>query len=49
MITLHQKKCPNVLNDEEPGYDYAGPASLQMLAQNYYSIDSGGEVEYLNL
>ena len=38
-------ECPNIPTDEEPGYDdNAGPASLQMLAQNYYPIDSEGEV-----
>ena len=42
-------ECPNIPTDEEPDYDNAGPASLQMLVQNYYPIDSEGEVEYLNL
>ena len=42
-------ECPNILTDEEPDYDEADPASLQMLVQNYYPIDSEGEVEYLNL
>ena len=42
-------ECPNIPTDEEPDYDDADPASLQMLAQNYYPIDSEGEVEYLNL
>ena len=40
---------PNIPTDKEPGYDDADPASLQMLVQNYYPIDSEGEVEYLNL
>ena len=35
--------------DEEPDYDNADPASLQMMTQGYYPIDSKGEVEYLNL
>ena len=42
-------ECPNIPTDEEPDYDDTDPASLQMLAQNYYPIDSEGEVEYLNL
>ena len=42
-------ECPNILTDEEPDYDDADPASLQMMMQNYYPIDSGGELEYLNL
>ena len=42
-------KCPNTPTDEEPDYDDADPASLQMMTQNYYLIDSEGEVEYLNL
>ena len=41
-------ECPNIPTDEEPDYDDADPASLQMLAQNYYPINSE-EVEYLNL
>ena len=48
MITLHQI-APNIPTDKEPDYDDADPASLQMLMQNYYPIDSEGEVEYLNL
>ena len=35
--------------DEEPDYDDEDPASLQMMTQDCYLIDSGGEVEYLNL
>ena len=35
-------KCPYTPTDEEPDYDDADPASLQ----NYYPIDSEGEVEY---
>ena len=42
-------ECPNIPTDEEPDYDDADPASLQMLTQKYYPIDSEGEVEYLNL
>ena len=42
-------KCPNIPTDEEPDYDDADPASLQMMAQNYGPIDLEGEVEYLNL
>ena len=42
-------ECPNIPTDEELDYDDAGQASLQMLVQNYYPIDSEGEVEYLNL
>ena len=42
-------KCPNTPTDEEPDYDDADPASLQMIMQNYDPNDSEGEVEYLNL
>ena len=42
-------ECPNIPTDKEPDYDDADPASLQMLVQNYYPIDSEGGVEYLNL
>ena len=42
-------ECANIPADGEPDYDDANPASLQMLVQNYYPIDSEGEVEYLNL
>ena len=42
-------ECPNIPTDKEPDYNDAGPESLQMLTQNYYPIDSEGEVEYLNL
>ena len=42
-------ECLNIPTDKEPDYDDAGPASLQMLVQNYYPIDLEGEVEYLNL
>ena len=42
-------ECLNTPTDEEPDYDNADPASLQMITQNYCLIDSEGEVEYLNL
>ena len=42
-------ECPNIPNDKEPDYDDTNQASFQMLMQNYYPIDSEGEVEYLNL
>ena len=42
-------ECPNIPTNEEPDYDNADPASLQMMTQDYYPIDSEREVEYLNL
>ena len=42
-------ECPNTPTDEEPDGDDADPASLQMMTQDYYPIDSEGEIEYLNL
>ena len=39
-------ECPNTPTDEEPDYDNADPASLQMMMQDYFPIDSG-EVEFL--
>ena len=42
-------ECPNMPTDEEPDCDDADPASLQMMTQDYYPIDSEGEVECLNL
>ena len=42
-------ECPNTPTDEEPDYEDADPASLQMMAQNYCPIDLEGEVDYLNL
>ena len=42
-------ECPNMPTDEEPDCDNADPASLQMMTQDYYPIDSEGEIEYLNL
>ena len=40
---------PNTLTDKEPDCDNADPAYLQMMTQDYYPIDSEGEIEYLNL
>ena len=48
MITLHQN-APNMPTDEEPDCDDADPASLQMMTQDYYPIDSEREIEYLKL
>ena len=42
-------ECPNIPTDEEPDYDDADPASLHMMTQDFYPIDSEGEIEYLNL
>ena len=42
-------ECPNMLTDEEPEYDDADPASLHLMTQDHYPIDSEGEIEYLNL
>ena len=42
-------ECPNTLTEEEPDCDNANPAFLQMMTQDYYPIDSEGEIEYLNL
>ena len=42
-------ECPNTPTDEEPDYDDADPASLQMMTQDYYPTDSEGEIDYLNL
>ena len=39
MITLHSE-CPNIPTDKEPDYDDADLASLQMLAQSDYPINS---------
>ena len=41
--------CIRMLTDEEPDYDDADPASLHMMTQDHYPIDSEGEIEYLNL
>ena len=41
--------CPNMLTDKGPDCDKADPASLQMMTQNYYPVDSEREIEYLNL
>ena len=35
--------------DEEPDCDDADPASLPVMTQDYYPIDSEGEIDYLNL
>ena len=42
-------ECPNTLTDKKPDCDNADPASLQMMTQDYYPINSEGEIEYLNL
>ena len=42
-------ECPNIPTDEEPDYDDTDPASLQMMTQDYYPIDSEGEGESLDL
>ena len=42
-------ECPNMSTDEEPDYDDADPASLHMMTQDFYPIDSESETEYLNL
>ena len=42
-------ECPNIPTDEEPDYDNADTASLQVMIQDYHPIDTEGEVEYLNL
>ena len=42
-------ECPNMPTDEEPDCDNVDPASLQMITQDYYPLDSEGEIEYLNL
>ena len=47
MITLHQN-VPNMPTDEEPDCDDANPASLQMMTQDYYPVDSeGGTTSFL--
>ena len=40
---------PSTLTDKETDCDDADPASLQMMTQDYYPIDSEGGIEYLNL
>ena len=42
-------ECPNMPTNEEPDCDNADPASLQMMTQDYYPIDSEGDIDYLNL
>ena len=39
-------ECPNMPTHEEPDYDNADPASLHMMTQDFYPIDSEGEMEY---
>ena len=41
--------CPNMPTDEEPDCDDSDPASLQMMTQDHYPIDSEGEIKYLKL
>ena len=42
-------ECPNTPTDKEPDCDDTDAASLQMMTQDYYPINSEGEKEYLNL
>ena len=42
-------ECPNTPTDKEPDCDDTDPASLQMVMQDYYPINSEGEIEFLNL
>ena len=42
-------ECLNMPTDEEPDCVDADLASLQMMTQDYYPINSEGEIEYLNL
>ena len=42
-------ECPNIPTDEEPDYDDADPSTLHMMTQDFYPIDSEGEIECLNL
>ena len=42
-------ECHNMPNDEKPCCDDADPTSLHMMTQDYYPIDSEGDVGYLNL
>ena len=42
-------ECPNMPTDKQPDCDDADAASLQMMTQDYYPINSEGEIEYLNL
>ena len=41
--------CPNTPTDEETDCKDADPTYLQMMSQNFSSIDSEREAEYLNL
>ena len=38
-----------MLTDEEPDIDDADPASLHLMTQDHYRIDSEGDIKYLNL
>ena len=42
-------ECSDMLTDKEPEYDNVDPASLHLMTQDHYPIDSEGEIEYLNL
>ena len=42
-------ECPNMPTNEEPDCDDADPASLQMMTQDHYPIDSEGEIEIFKL
>ena len=48
MTTLHQN-APIYQLMRKPDCDDADPASLQIMTPDCYPIDSGGEIEYLNL
>ena len=43
------QECPNMPADNEMGGSDSEQASLQMLTQDSLSLNSNGEVEYLNL
>ena len=40
---------PNTPTEEETDYEDADPASLQMISQNYGSVDLERKGDYLNL
>ena len=42
-------ECYNMPTDEEPDCDDADPASLQIMTQDYYPIDSEGENQIFKL
>ena len=48
MITLPQN-APIYRLIKKPDYDNADRTSLRMMTQDFYPIDSEGEIEYLNL